>query len=67
MSIRCRYNFLNKFRYGTYSEQSYRNNFEKGFNFIMFKAELINHSCSLYNQKRLTASSILLKSITMNF
>ena len=46
MGIRGRYNFLNMSRYGSYSEQSYRNNFEKRFNFIAFNAELINQSCS---------------------
>lgn len=46
MGIRGRYNFLNMARYGKYSEQTYRNNFEKGFNFIAFNIELINQSCS---------------------
>ena len=48
MGIRGRYNFLNISRYGEYSEQSYRNNFEKRFNFIGFNAELINQSCSAH-------------------
>lgn len=48
MGIRGRYNFLNMSRYGRYSEQSYRNNFEKYFNFIAFNAELINQSCSTH-------------------
>lgn len=46
MGIRGRYNFLNMSRYGSYSEQSYRNNFEKEFNFLAFNVELINQSCS---------------------
>lgn len=46
MGIRGRYNFLNMSRYGSYSEQSYRNNFEKGFNFFEFNIELIRQSCS---------------------
>lgn len=46
MGIRGRYNFLNMSRYGSYSEQSYRNNFEKEFNFLGFNVELINQSCS---------------------
>ena len=48
MGIRGRYNFLNMARYGTYSEQSYRNNFEKRFDFIGFNVELINQSCSAH-------------------
>ncbi len=46
MGIRGRYNFLNMARYGDYSEQSYRNNFENGFDFMKFNAELIKQSCS---------------------
>ena len=46
MGMRGRYNFLNMARYGAYSEQSYRNNFEKPFDFIGFNAELIDQSCS---------------------
>lgn len=46
MGIRGRYNFLNMARYGEYSEQSYRNNFENGFDFIGFNIELINQTCS---------------------
>ncbi len=46
MGMRGRYNFLNMARYGEYSEQSYRNNFEKRFDFMLFNTELINQSCS---------------------
>jgi hypothetical protein len=48
MGMRGRYNFLNMSRYGNYSEQSYRNNFENDFNFIDFNVELINKSCSTH-------------------
>jgi hypothetical protein len=46
MGIRGRYNFLSMARYGTYSEQSYRNNFEKEFDFMRFNLDLIARSCS---------------------
>lgn len=46
MSIRGRYNFLNMARYGNYSEQSYRNNFENDFDFLKFNVDLIDKSCS---------------------
>lgn len=46
MGMRGRYNFLNMARYGEYSEQSYRNNFEDRFDYISFNAALINQSCS---------------------
>lgn len=46
MGIRGRYNFLNMARYGNYSEQSYRNNFEQGFEFFEFNLELIKQNCS---------------------
>ena len=46
MGIRGRYNFLNMARYGEYSEQSYRNNFEQSFDFMKFNVELIKQSCS---------------------
>ena len=46
MGIRGRYNFLNMARYGDYSEQSYRNNFEQRFDFMQFNVELIKERCS---------------------
>ena len=46
MGMRGRYNFLNMARYGEYSEQSYRNNFEQNFDFMQFNVELIKQSCS---------------------
>lgn len=46
MGMRGRYNFLNMARYGEYSEQSYRNNFEERFDFMRFNIALINQSCS---------------------
>lgn len=46
MGMRGRYNFLNLARYGNYSEQSYRNNFEQSFDYLSFNIELIKHSCS---------------------
>lgn len=48
MGMRGRYNFLNMARYGEYSEQSYRNNFENRFDFIGFNVALINQSCSAH-------------------
>lgn len=33
-------------RYGSYGEQSYRNNFENSFDFFLFNVELINQNCS---------------------
>ncbi len=46
IGIRGRYNFLSMARYDAYSEQSYRNNFEKEFDFMRFNLELITQSCS---------------------
>ncbi len=46
MGLRGRFNFMNMSRYGSYGEQTYRNQFEKGFDFLQFNAELINESCS---------------------
>jgi len=46
LGLRGRYNFLNMARYGTYSEQSYRNHFEKDFDFSRFNQELISQFCS---------------------
>lgn len=48
MGMRGRNNFLNMARYGEYSEQSYRNNFENRFDFLTFNVELINQSCSTH-------------------
>jgi len=46
MGLRGRYNFLNMARYGSYSEQTYRNNFQKRFDFKNFNSVLIKGSCS---------------------
>jgi len=46
MGLRGRYNFLNMARYGQYSEQTYRNHFQKPFDFKTFNKELIKQKCS---------------------
>ena len=46
MSIRGRHNFSNLARYGPYGEQTYRNQYEKGFDFLQFNSELTKRSCS---------------------
>ena len=46
LGMRGRYNFTNLARYGTYCEQSYRNNFAQDFNFLAFNKGLIEQSCS---------------------
>lgn len=46
MGLRGRYNFLNMARYGSYSEQTYRNNFGSAFDFTGFNSELIKGNCS---------------------
>jgi len=46
MGLRGRYNFLNMARYGEYSERTYRNNFQKDFEFTTFNKELIKQKCS---------------------
>ena len=46
MGLRGRHNFLNMARYGSYNEQTYRNNFQKCFDFKSFNNELIKNSCS---------------------
>ena len=46
MGMRGRYNFLNMARYGEYSEQSYRNNFNERIDFLELNVELIKESCS---------------------
>ncbi len=45
MGLGGRYNFTNMLRYGDYSEQTYRNNFDKPFNFMAFNKELIFKNC----------------------
>lgn len=46
LKLRGRYNYQNMARYGSYSEQSYRINFEKSFDFKAFNGSLINSHCS---------------------
>lgn len=46
MGMRGRYNFLNMARYGRYSEQTYRNQFGKRFDFMEFNSQLIKAHCS---------------------
>ena len=46
MGMRGRYNFLNMARYGEYNEQSYRNNFNDGVNFLELNVALIRESSS---------------------
>ncbi|MBM3435418.1 MAG: transposase [Bacteroidetes bacterium] len=46
MGLRGRYNFLNMARYGEYSEQTYRNQFQKSFDFKTLNKELIKQKCS---------------------
>ena len=48
MGLGGRYNFTNMSRYGNYSEQTYRNNFEKPFDFIRFNKRLILENCSTH-------------------
>lgn len=48
MGLRGKYNFLNMARYGEYSEQTYRNQFDKSFDFIEFNTTLIKSHCSHY-------------------
>ena len=45
LSMRGRHNFENMERYGTYDECSYRQNFEKPFDFALFNRELILQTC----------------------
>ena len=45
LSMRGRHNFENMERYGTYDECSYRQNFEKPFDFALFNRELIRQTC----------------------
>jgi len=46
MGLGGRYNFTNLSRYGGYSEQTYRNNFEKPFDFMDFNKRLVFKNCS---------------------
>jgi hypothetical protein len=46
LGLRGRYNFLNMARYGEYGEQTYRNQFDKSFDFIEFNSTLIKAHCS---------------------
>ena len=46
LGLRGRYNFLNMARYGEYSEQTYRNQFDKQFDFIKFNTAMIKAHCS---------------------
>jgi Transposase DDE domain len=46
LGMRGRCNFLNFSRYGSYSEQTYRNNFEKRFDYLTFNSHLIKEGCS---------------------
>lgn len=46
LSVRGRTNFLQMGRYGSMSEQSYRLNFEKSFDFMKFNSHLIKMICS---------------------
>lgn len=45
LSMRGRKNYLMMERYGKYSEQTYRQNFDKGFDFKTFNKELIGRYC----------------------
>ncbi|HNW97740.1 MAG TPA: hypothetical protein PKK00_04925 [Bacteroidales bacterium] len=46
LGLRGRYNFQNMSRYGEYSEQTYRNQFDKPFDFMEFNSVLIKGNCS---------------------
>lgn len=46
LSMGGRFNFLQMGREGEYSEQTYRNNFEKSFDFLRFNKELIKQNTS---------------------
>lgn len=49
MSIKGRINFMQMSRYGTYSMTTYRNNFDKPFDFGAFNGELIREQGSGYH------------------
>jgi len=46
MGLRGKYNFINMARYGSFTEQTYRNQMSKPFPWAEFNKNLIQHSCS---------------------
>ena len=46
MGLRGKYNFINMARYGSYSEQTYRNQMSKPFDWAGFNKNLIQQNCS---------------------
>lgn len=46
MGLRGKYNFINMSRYGLYTEQTYRNQMNKPFDWGAFNVNLIQQSCS---------------------
>jgi Transposase DDE domain len=46
MGLRGKYNFINMARYGSYTEQTYRNQMSKPFDWAEFNKNLIQQSCS---------------------
>jgi hypothetical protein len=46
MGLRGKYNFINMARYGSYTEQTYRNQMSKPFDWAGFNKNLIQQSCS---------------------
>lgn len=46
MGLRGKYNFINMARYGSYTEQTYRNQMSKPFDWAGFNMNLIQQSCS---------------------
>lgn len=46
MGLRGKYNFINIARYGKYTEQTYRNQMSKPFDWAEFNKNLIQQSCS---------------------
>ena len=46
MGLRSKYNFINMARYGSYTEQTYRNQMDKPFDWAEFNMNLIQQSCS---------------------
>jgi hypothetical protein len=46
MGLRSKYNFIKMARYGSYSEQTYRNQMSKPFYWGVFNMNLIQQSCS---------------------
>jgi hypothetical protein len=46
LSIKGKINFLQLGRYGSYGEQTYRNQFEKKFDFFSFNKQLIDQTAS---------------------